>query len=268
MVVNKVFEDPRGVDCVYCYTDTAIPLDSIITFDGVSARISKVFTAEEGWNPGPGNSNQGVIGFNYTGQNYTYGDTFVINTSAGNTTVSNYAPISYLYYSDGSSLDGWTFSNTSVYEFMGNPVPSLFWPFGGGVMYRDFGQSFINKTIQFDVNFSGSAQKLTMYFGCNSSGAGPTVVLRLNGTQSGFGYFTSSWSSGTDAITNITNDLNNWATIKIVTNSGALNTAQLYVNNVLTAVTNEYIAIGSDTWWGFRSGAVNIDNLYIFEGSV
>lgn len=97
MVVNKVFEDPRGVNCVYCYTDTAIPLDSIITFDGVSARISKVFTAEEGWNPGPGNSNQGVIGFNYTGQNYTYGDTFNVTNGSFTLPVSSYAPVSYGY---------------------------------------------------------------------------------------------------------------------------------------------------------------------------
>ena len=69
MVVNKVFNDPRGVNCVFCYTDVAIPLDSTITINSDTVKISKVFTSAEGWNPGPGNSNQGVIGFNYNGQN-------------------------------------------------------------------------------------------------------------------------------------------------------------------------------------------------------
>lgn len=93
MVANKVFEDPRGVSTVFCYTDTAMPADAYVTIGGIAARISKVYTSANGWNPGPGNSNQGVIGFNYLGNAFTYGDTFVINSaSQGNTTVSNYGP--------------------------------------------------------------------------------------------------------------------------------------------------------------------------------
>lgn len=267
MAANLVIKDPR-YNYVFCYTDTFIPSTSYVTIGGVRALTNTVYNSANGWNPGAGNSSQGVIGFNYSNTGFAYGDTFVLNTSAGNTTVSNYAPASYLFYSDGSSLDGWTQTNASVYEFLGNPIPSFYWPFSGGVMYRNFGQSFINKTIQFDVNFSGSSNKLTVYYGCNSSGAGANVVLNLNGTSSGFGYYEADWSTNGASISDLGMSLNNWATIKIVTNSGAIGASQLYVNNVLKAVTNDYLAMTSNTWWGFRGGAINIDNLYIYEGSV
>jgi len=116
MVVNKVFDDPRGVNCVFCYTDTAIPLDSIITFDGEQARISKVFTSEEGWNPGPESSNQGVIGFSYTGQNYTFGDTFIIFNSSFSLPVSGYVEDVYGYLNFTSYLSsGDPYPGSNIY---------------------------------------------------------------------------------------------------------------------------------------------------------
>lgn len=112
MVANKVFLDPRGVDCVFCYTDTQIPLDSIITINDTPAYVSKVFTSADGWNPGIGNSNQGVIGFNYTGTGYTYGDTFVIVNSTGSVPISGYAP--------GASYGYLNFSATDTAPYPGN----------------------------------------------------------------------------------------------------------------------------------------------------
>lgn len=112
MVANKVFLDPRGVNCVFCYTDTAVPLDSVITINDVTVNISKVFTSAEGWNPGIGNSNQGVIGFNYTGTGYTYGDTFVIVNSTGSVPISGYAP--------GASYGYLNFSATGTAPYPGN----------------------------------------------------------------------------------------------------------------------------------------------------
>jgi hypothetical protein len=267
MAVNKVFLDPRGLNCVFCYTDTPISLDSYITINGTNAYVSKVFTSAEGWNPGPGNSNQGVIGFNYSNTAFAYGDTFVINSTAGNTTVSNYAPASYLFYSDGSSLDGWTYTNPTVYTFNGNPVPSFNFFFTAGYMYRNFGQAFTSKTIQFDAYFTGG--RINCYYGCDSSGAGPYVSIAQDGTNSGFGAFNTSWSNFGFAPDDLGGPfINNWFTFKIVTNSGALNSSQLYVNNVLKAATNQYIAVGSDTYWGFLGSNVLIDNIYIYDGAV
>jgi hypothetical protein len=267
MVAKKVFLDPRGVDCVFCYTDTQIPLDSIITINDTPAYVSKVFTSADGWNPGPGNSNQGVIGFNYSNTAFSYGDTFVINSTAGNTTVSNYNPVSYLFYSDGSSLDGWTFTNPTVTNSSGNPTPCFDFKFTAGYMNRNFGQAFTSKTIQFDAYFING--RINCYYGCNSSGSGPYVTISQDGTSSGFGAFTTSWSNFGFAIDDLGGPFaNNWFTFKIVTNSGALNTSQLYINNVLKATTNQYIAVESNTYWGFLGSNVFIDNIYIYEGVV
>ena len=65
MVANKVFLDPRGVDCVFCYTDTEIPLDTVVTINDVTVKVSKVFTSANGWNPGIGNANlEAVVSIN------------------------------------------------------------------------------------------------------------------------------------------------------------------------------------------------------------
>jgi len=91
MAANFVFKDTR-FDFVFCYTDTFIPLNSTVTINGVTAKTNTVYTSGNGWNPGVSNLNQGVIGFNFSNTGFVFGDTFVIVTSAGNTTVSSYAP--------------------------------------------------------------------------------------------------------------------------------------------------------------------------------
>ena len=114
MVANKIFEDPRNVNFVFCYTDTELPADSIVTINGTPAYISSIYTAQDGWQPGVTSSNQGVIGFNYLGSGFTYGDTFNITNSSYTFSVSGYAP--------GPSYGYLNFSNQgySQYIFEGN----------------------------------------------------------------------------------------------------------------------------------------------------
>ena len=266
MAATLVIKDPR-FNFVFCYTDTFIPSTSYVTIGGVRALTNTVYNSANGWNPGAGNSSQGVIGFNYSNTGFAYGDTFVLNTSAGNTTVSNYAPASYLFYSNGSSLDGWTNTSTLVNSNAGNPAPCFDFIFTGGYMNRNFGQAFTSKTIQFDAYFING--RINCYYGCDSSGAGPYVSIAQDGTYSGFGAFNSSWSNFGFAPDDLGGPFaNNWFTIKIVTNSGALNTSQLYINNVLKATTNQNIAVESNTYWGFLGSNMFLDNIYIYEGSV
>lgn len=90
MIANKVFLDPRNVNFVFLYTNEFISYDSYITIDAVPANDSYVYKPIDGWNPSPASPNQGVIGFEYSNSNFNYGDTFVLVTSSGNLTVSNY----------------------------------------------------------------------------------------------------------------------------------------------------------------------------------
>ena len=41
MIANKVFLDPRDVNCVFCYTDVAVPLDTVVTINDVTVRSAK-----------------------------------------------------------------------------------------------------------------------------------------------------------------------------------------------------------------------------------
>lgn len=89
MAANLVFKDPR-YNYVFCYTDTFIPYNSYVTIGGVTAFTNKVYGLVDGWNPPALSPNQGVIGFNYSNTAFIFGDTFTINTTAGNTIVSGY----------------------------------------------------------------------------------------------------------------------------------------------------------------------------------
>ena len=96
MVANFTFQDPR-YNFVFCYTDTTIPLDSYVTINDTPARTSIVYTAQDGWDPGVTSSNQGVIGFNFDGSGFTFGDTFNITNGSYTLPVSGYSSAGYGY---------------------------------------------------------------------------------------------------------------------------------------------------------------------------
>lgn len=92
MVANVIIQDPR-YNFVYCYTDTSMPSDSVIKVNNVNTPTSTVYTLANGWNPGVGSQNQGVIGFSYNTNGFVYGASFQISNSTGVVNVSSYAGV-------------------------------------------------------------------------------------------------------------------------------------------------------------------------------
>lgn len=91
MAATVVFKDTR-FNFVFCYSDTFLPFNSYVTINGTTALTNTVYTSSMGWNPSVSDASKAVIGFNYSNTAFVFGDTFVIVTSAGNTTVSGYVP--------------------------------------------------------------------------------------------------------------------------------------------------------------------------------
>ena len=92
MVANVIILDPRYY-FAYCYTDTAMPVDSVIKINGANASTSTVYSSQDGWNPGVSSPNKGVIGFSYTPATFIFGSNFQISNSTGVINVSSYAGV-------------------------------------------------------------------------------------------------------------------------------------------------------------------------------
>jgi len=90
MVANLLLQDYR-YNYVYCFTDTTVPADSIITINGVAAKSSTVYTSNNGWSPSVSSLSQGIIGFSFVNNSYVFGDPIVISNSTGTINVSSYA---------------------------------------------------------------------------------------------------------------------------------------------------------------------------------
>ena len=91
MPATLVIKDPR-FNFVFCYMDAFIPYTSYVTLSSTIAFTNTVYNAANGWDPGVSDASRGVIGFNFSNTAYTFGDAFVLVTSAGNTTISGYVP--------------------------------------------------------------------------------------------------------------------------------------------------------------------------------
>lgn len=117
MVVNEVILDPRSLNFVYCFTDDALPLDSIITVNSLTAIPSKVYTSNEGFDPGVSSATKGLIGFNYLNTGYTFGDTFVIVNSSFSLPVSGYssAGYGYLNFTSDRANSGSYYPGSNIY---------------------------------------------------------------------------------------------------------------------------------------------------------
>jgi hypothetical protein len=180
---------------------------------------------------------------------------------------------SYLYYTNGSSLTGFTVVNATVSSTVGNPTSSyqVIGNISGGAQYAYINPgsitSLADKTIKFDV-YIGS---LCNFFLCNSSGKGYFLRLDARGASSysGFGTSTSfsSWSAPTSGYQFTANT---WYTIKIqITSAGS---ASYYINGSTTAQVSgytmsslsNYIAIHGDT----GGGTSYFDNIYVYSGLV
>ena len=172
---------------------------------------------------------------------------------------------------DGSSTSGFTIgSGVTIDNTVGNPSPSIK-SVGGGSQYyyKDFGQNFKNKIIEFDIRLTQGTGGIAI--GANSSG-GQGVGLVINmGTSNENGLRTAdTWGYPPRGYDTYTFNANTWYSIKIITDNGALGGVSWYVNGTYVG-TNSSVAIGNGTYFGFTADysgtVVNFDNLTIKDNS-
>jgi len=132
----------------------------------------------------------------------------------------------FIYYSDGSSLTGWTNSGAAVITSNGNPQPSLE-ATGGNYAYRNIALA-PNEIIEYDnYVIPGSVDLCNLYFLTDSSGSGQMFRLEArSGNSPGFAS-TSSWTSwnAPSGYTAISSGV--WHNVKLVLTS---NTAYGYID--------------------------------------
>jgi hypothetical protein len=173
-----------------------------------------------------------------------------------------------LFYSDGSSLTGWTNSGITIDSSIGNPINSFKSTGSSQYAYINPGSitSFVGKTIQVDMRATAGTALVGIYFGCNVSGAGQIFRLDCRGSGSGFAACSSwtSWSApGGAGYTAAT-----WYTVKIQINSTATNGMSYYINGTLVG-TGTFVDNGP--YFGLQgdggSGG-NWDNIYVYNGII
>jgi hypothetical protein len=173
---------------------------------------------------------------------------------------------------DCSTLSGWingydTYNQLSIDATIGNPAP-CFKSIGGGIrtIRRDFGQSFKNKTIEFDVylkvgNFGfniGSQEAVNGYYGISLLMApGNSTISGLNNSSN---WFYPNYGPDTKNF-----NANQWYAVKIVAGDGGTGTIKWYVDGVLQGTNGSYAILGDYTFFGVASydAAYYIDNIKI-----
>jgi len=217
MVANLVFQDPR-YDFIFCFTDTTIPLDSYVTINGTPVQISKVYTAENGWNPGVGNANQGVIGFDFTGTGFTFGDTFNVTNGSYTLPVSSYAA------SAGYGYLNFTADRTNAGDY-----------YPGSSIYAE--QNYLNVgtgdfTIEFIANLT-TTENFQTFVSFEGAGSFPdcvkfSIVLQFGDIQVYSPAFSNYTLGGNLQV-------NTWNHIAVVRSSGVIS---LYIDGALQGTQN------------------------------
>jgi len=181
------------------------------------------------------------------------------------------AGIPTLYYSDCSSLTGWTVSGATINSSQGNPVSPSIQVLGAQYTYISPPgvTSLLNTTITFNFLFLGSNSISFLNFGCNSSGSGNMLRfdMRSNNTiPSGFATCTSWTVWGGPNTYIVPYSANVWYSVKLqITSAG---NATWYLNGVLIqtasiSLSGTYIGFNGD--YAASSGAL-YDNLVIYNG--
>ncbi len=159
---------------------------------------------------------------------------------------------------DGTSLTGWTATGGVSID-----VGTFKTTGGNQSMFRDFGQNFKNKTIQFDVKLTAGNTGFTIGAAADGSG-GLGLTLRtgtnaVNGLRS-----TTNWFYTNAAGDTFTFTAGTWYTIKIVTDNGAVGGTSWYVNGVLVGNSGGYF-IDNGNYVGIASdnATANFDNISI-----
>ena len=191
-----------------------------------------------------------IVAVNYSG------------SSLASSTINATTGASSLFYSDGSSLTGWTLGANActVSSTIGNPIPSIA-ASGNNASYAfyNLGYSFLNTTITYDVNVGSLCN---FNFACNSSGAGQ--MFRSEGRNAGSGFAsTPSWTSWSGPPGGVQFVPGTWYSTKIIISSSGV--ASWYQNNVLQPQT--YTISNNGTYFGLQGdggGAISyFDNILI-----
>jgi len=176
---------------------------------------------------------------------------------------------------DGSTFTGWengfgTDNQMSIDNGIGNPFPS-FISTGSGcgscirTMRRDFGQNFINKTIEFDIRLQSG--KAGFAFGCDVNGANG-VGLTLNAGNSSINglLYNSNWYYTNSAGDSYNFSTGQWYAIKIETGDGTAGTIKWYVNGVYQGTNPSNSTLGNYGYFGIATmgnAIFYVDNIKI-----
>jgi PKD repeat protein len=184
-----------------------------------------------------------------------YGNSTLTTTSDGTNTFD--------FFSDGSSLAGWTMSSPvpTVDSTIGQPLPS-FKAVGGTYAYRDIGLTS-NKILEYDgYVIPGATDLCNVYFLTNAAGSGQMFRLESRAATSTGLATTTSWTSWTAPSVYGPVTAGVWHKVKIVLDSTtASGTVDGTSYGSLTFSNNGgYIAVHGDS--GIVTGG-NFDNIRV-----
>ena len=196
--------------------------------------------------------------------------------------ILNYVP--QLSYYNGGTLSGWTSTDGSavIDAVIGNPAPSF--KLTGRGIYRNFGQTFHNKTITFDfrpgtsfdggLSFANNVGGNGIYRGGLQMKQSATAIVGQGlraGSNGGWLYF----GVGATETLKIFTSTTTWYSIKIQIKSSRV--CIWYVNGILQSSTYT-IPVGYTTgnttnnYFGFIINGPNVgtyfDNLTIYNGII
>ncbi|MFM1819979.1 MAG: hypothetical protein RLZZ402_338 [Bacteroidota bacterium] len=169
---------------------------------------------------------------------------------------------------DGSNLTNWTReSGVSLDLTTGNPGYSFKTVGPNQFLYRDFGQNFKNKVIQFDIKLTSG--KAGFEIGTAADGSGGLGLTLNTGTSSINGLVGSTtWLYTNNGSDTFTFTPGTWYTIKIITDNGLAGGTSWYVNGALVGTSGGYM-IGNGTYFGIADdgATANFDNISISGAS-
>lgn len=172
---------------------------------------------------------------------------------------------------DGSSLSDWINgygpdNQLSVDANVGNPAPSFYGGPSAAIrsFRRDFGQSFKNKTIEFDIRLQSG--KSGFAFGCDINGDNGVGITLNTGTSSTNGLlYNDNWFYTNNSSKSYTFSSGQWYAIKIETGDGAAGAIKWYVDGVYQGTNDSASILGDYGYFGTASSnaVFYIDNIKI-----
>ena len=288
-IANEVFQYP-AYNWVYCFTDDYLPTTSSIKINGVNAKQYVTYAAANGWSPAVGAASQGVIGFTYTPNSFILGDTFVVSTSSGDSTISDYGPVSssgmILYY-DASLNYSYSGTGTTWYNIAtaGSYTGTLsggasFDSGSGGSIFFDGVNDVVEIGSSTGLNFTNSSGTISLWMKTSVvSQTGYLIAKQMDATggwgiaidTNGLIYFeTKNNASGASAAyrygNTVVND-NAWHNIVVAfatsTTVVANNTIAIYIDGALAQGSlTQSLVYGGNTTGGVVLGRRISGNYY------